>query len=136
MERTANCLIKLDRMNKTMRHEQADRVPVSDFFWGGFLERWREELGLPTDADIYKHYDLDWIATTPNMDPHIKAFEILRQTDKEIVVRTGFGAVIRKKFADPMPAYLTFDTSTVEQMAAFQFDDPWDYRRFFSGGDN
>lgn len=136
MERTANCLIKLDRMNKTLRHEQADRIPVSDFFWGGFLERWREELGLSADADIYKHYDLDWIATTPNMDPHIRAFEVLKQTDEEIVVRTGFEAVIRKILADPMPAYLTFDTSTIEQMAAFQFDDPWDDRRFFSGGDN
>ena len=36
MERTANCLAKLDRMNKTLRHEEPDRVPVSDFFWGSF----------------------------------------------------------------------------------------------------
>ena len=50
MERTANCLAKLDRMNKTLRHQEADRVPISDFFWGAFLERWREELGLPADA--------------------------------------------------------------------------------------
>ena len=35
--RTANCLAKVDRMNKTLRHEEADRVPVSDFFWGSFL---------------------------------------------------------------------------------------------------
>ena len=35
--RSVACLAKLDRMNKTLRHEEADRVPISDFFWGSFL---------------------------------------------------------------------------------------------------
>lgn len=136
MERSANCLAKLDRMNKTLRHQEADRVPVSDFFWGSFLQRWRRELGLPGDTDIYRYYDLDWQSTTPNMDPHIKSFDILRETEDEVVVRTGFEAVIRKKYADPMPAFLEFETNTIEKMAAFQFDDPWDERRFLWAGDN
>jgi len=136
MERTPNCLAKLDRMNKTLRHQEADRVPISDFFWGAFLERWREELGLPADVDPYRYYDLDWQVTTPNMDPHIQPFEILSESETKVVVRTGFGAVIRKQYADPMPAYLRFDIDTIEKMRAFQFDDPWDERRFFAAGDN
>lgn len=136
MERTANCLAKVERMNKALRHQEADRVPISDFFWGSFLERWRRELGLPADADIYKYYDLDWIVTIPNMDPHIKQFEVLKETDEEVVVRTGFEAVIRKKFADPMPEWLGFDTDTIEKLTAFTFDDPWDDRRYFRAGDN
>ncbi len=136
MERTAKCLAKLERMNKTLRHEEPDRVPVSDFFWGSFLERWRKELGLLADTDIYTYYDLDWIVTIPNMDPHIKQFEILKETEEEVVVRTGFEAVLRKKFADPMPAFLRFETDTIERVKAFKFDDPWDDRRYFSAGDN
>ncbi len=136
MERTANCLAKLDRMNKTLRHEEADRVPVSDFYWGSFLDRWRQELGLPAGTDVYKYYDLDWIVTIPNMDPHIKQFEMLKESDEEVTVRTGFEAVIRKKFADPMPAFLKFETDSIEKTAAFEFDDPWDSRRYLSGGDN
>ena len=136
MERTTDCLAKLDRMNKALRHEEPDRVPVSDFFWGSFLERWREEKGLAPDTDIYTYYDLDWIVTVPNMDPHIKDFEILSETDEEVIVRTGFEAVLRKKFADPMPEILSFDTDTIEMAEAFEFDDPWDDRRYFSGGDN
>jgi uroporphyrinogen decarboxylase len=116
-------------MNKTLRHEEADRVPVSDFFWGSFLRRWREELGLPTDTDIYRFYDLDWMVSIPNMDPHIRRFEILEETEQEVVVRTGFDAVIRKKFHDPMPAYLSFETDSIEKLEAFRFDDPWDERR-------
>jgi hypothetical protein len=136
MERKAGCLAKLDRMTRTLRHQEADRVPVSDFFWGSFLERWRRELGLPRDTDIYKYYDLDWIVTVPNMDPHIRPFETLEETSDHVVVRTGFEAMIRKNFADPMPAFLAFDTDTVEKMKAFRFDDPGDDRRYFAAGDN
>ncbi len=50
MKRTANCLAKLERMNKALRHEEPDRVPISDFFWGSFIRRWRKELNLPDDA--------------------------------------------------------------------------------------
>ncbi len=136
VERTAACLAKLDRMNKTLRHKEADRVPVSDFFWGSFIRRWRQELGLSHDADIYRHYDLDWRVTLPNMDPKIRAFEVLRQDDEEVVVRTGFGAVIRKRFDLAMPAFVSFDTNTIEALEAMEFDDPWDERRFSAAGDN
>jgi uroporphyrinogen decarboxylase len=136
MPRTPNCLAKLERMNKALRHEEPDRVPVSDFFWGSFLRRWREELGLAPDADIYRYYDLDWQVTIPNMDPQIRPFEMVSATDEEVVVRTGFGAVIRKRFDAPMPAFLRFETDSIEKMRAFSFDDPWDERRYFRGGDN
>jgi len=134
--RTDSCRAKLARMDAALHHRESDRVPISDFFWGGFLERWKRELALPADTDIYRHYDLDWIVTIPNMDPHVKEFTVLSQSDEEVVVRTGFEAVIRKKFADPMPDYLSFETDSLEKMEAFAFDDPWDDRRFFSAGDN
>ena len=136
MERTPACLAKLDRVNKALRHEEGDRVPVSDFFWGSFLERWRTEKRLPDDTDIYRYYDLDWVVTIPNMDPHIKPFETLQETDEEVVVRTGFEAVVRKKFAAPMPEFVRFETDTIEKAEAFEFDDPGDERRFFGRGDN
>ncbi|MCS7259793.1 MAG: uroporphyrinogen decarboxylase family protein [Anaerolineae bacterium] len=136
MERTANCLAKLERMNKALHHQEGDRVPISDFFWTNFLRRWREELGLPADASPYYYYDLDWIVTVPNMDPHIKDFEVLEETEDSIIVRTGFEAIIQRKSTYPMPRFLKFETDTIEKMRAFQFDDPWDERRYFKGGDN
>ncbi len=136
MERTANCLTKLERINKTLRHEEADRIPVSDFFWVSFIKRWQQELGLSADTDIYTYYDLDWIVTVPNMDPHIKSFEILEEKEDDIVLRTGFEAVIRHREGRQMPYFEQFETDTLEKMEAFQFDDPWDERRFFKGGDN
>ncbi len=123
-------------MMNTLRHHEPDRVPVSDFFWTGFLKRWREELGLAPDADIYRYYDLDWRQVNPNLDPHIKPFEILHEDAEEVVVRTGFEAVIRKRFDRPMPAFLRFETDTLEKLEAFEFDDPWDERRYYSPGDD
>ena len=76
------------------------------------------------------------MALSPNMDPHIKQFEVLEENDEGITVRTGFEAVILKKFDLPMPGFLRFETDSIEKMAAFEFDDPWDDRRFFSAGDN
>jgi len=136
MERTKNCLAKLDRMNKALNHEEPDRVPISDFFWGSFVKRWRQELGLAPDADPYYYYDLDWIVTFPNMDPKIQPFETIREDETEVVVKTGFRTVMRKKFDFPMPEFISWDNDTIEKLEAFEFDDPYDRRRYFDPGDN
>jgi len=134
--RKENTLRKLDRMNKALHHQEPDRVPISDFFWGGFIRRWREELGLPSDANPYYYYDLDWIVTVANMDPHIQPFQIIREDAEEVVVKTGFETTLRKRFDFPMPEQVGWDTDTIEKLEAFEFDAPSDPRRFFSGGDN
>ena len=135
-DRSPNTLAKLERITKAASHEEPDRVPISDFFWGSFKERWRRELGLSDDADPYYHYDLDWIVTVPNMDPHIRSFEILSETSAEVVVKTGYGAIMRKKFDCPMPEFIGWETDTLEKLEAFEFDDAFDRRRYFEAGDN
>ncbi len=134
--RKENTLRKLDRMNRALRHEEPDRVPISDFFWGSFKERWRKELDLPADADPYYHYDLDWIATVPNMDPWIRPFETLKEDAEEVVVKTGFGAIMHKHFEHPMPEMTAWEVDEFEKLERAVFDDPADPRRFLAEGDN
>ncbi len=136
MERTRKCLMKLERMNKTLHHEEPDRVPISDFFWGNFIKRWKSDLNLSEDANPYDYYDLDWIVTLPNMDPKIQSFETLKEDETEVVVKTGFRTTMRKKFDFPMPEFIAWDTDTIEKLEAFEFDDPYDRRRYFEAGDN
>ncbi len=135
-KQSENCLRKLDRVRKALNHQEPDRVPVSDFFWTDFLEKWRKHYNLPADADIYRYYDLDWRVTTPNMDPHIRSFEFLQKSPEKTVVRTGFEAEVMVSETVTMPAYTTFYTDTVEKMEAFEFDDPCDPRRYLERGDN
>ncbi|HTT57216.1 MAG TPA: uroporphyrinogen decarboxylase family protein [Opitutaceae bacterium] len=134
--RKENTWRKLERLNRALRHEEPDRVPVTDFFWGSFTRRWRQELGLAPDANPYYHYDLDLITTVPNMDPWIRPFETLRETAEEVVVRTGFGAIMHKHLAFPMPEMRAWEVDTFEKLERVEFDDPRDRRRFFAGGDN
>jgi uroporphyrinogen decarboxylase len=134
--RKENTLRKLERMTKALRHQEPDRVPISDFFWGSFTERWRKELSLPADASPYYHYDLDWIVTVPNMDPWIRPFKTIRETPEEVVVETGFGAVMHKHFAFPMPEMRAWETDSFEKLERAEFNDPRDQRRFFAAGDN
>jgi len=136
LQRTENCIKKLNRMNAALSHQEGDQVPISDFFWTSFVDRWRKEKGLAADVDIYRYYDLDWITITPNMDPHIKSFQIISESGDDVILKTGFEATIRRKQGVQMPYYEEFETDTIEKMEAFQFDDPWDDRRFFSAGDN
>ena len=125
-----------ERVRTALAHREPDRVPISDFFWGGFIRRWREELGLPDDANPYYHYDLDWIVTVPNMDPQIRSFETIREDEHEVVVKTGFGAILRKKFDFPMPEFMDWEVDTIEKLEAFEFEDAYSPARYFEGGDN
>ena len=43
--RKPNTLAKLERMSRALRHEEPDRVPISDFFWGSFTEALAEGPG-------------------------------------------------------------------------------------------
>jgi hypothetical protein len=37
-KRLTSTLAKLERMRKALRHEEPDRVPMSDLFWGSPYE--------------------------------------------------------------------------------------------------
>ena len=135
-KRKENTLKKLERMKMTLSGQEPDRVPISDFFWGDFTRQWRKDLGLADDASPYYHYDLDWIVTVPNMDPFIQRFETLKEDDQEVVVKTGFRSILRKKFDAPMPEFIGFDTDTIEKLEALVFDGAYDRRRYYEAGDN
>jgi len=125
---------KIDRVMAALAHREADRVPVGEFFWTNFVRRCRKEFG--DNFDPYKHWDLDLIVITPNMDPHITGIRVLEDSAERKVVRTGFGATIERRSTFPMPHYNDFDTKSFEQMEALEFDSPGDPRRYFEAIDD
>jgi hypothetical protein len=51
-KRKENTLKKLERMKMTLSGKEPDRVPISDFFWGGFVKQWRADL--PSAKNLYR----------------------------------------------------------------------------------
>ncbi len=135
-ERKPGTYAKLERLAKTFRHEEPDRVPISDFFWGSFTRRWRRDLGLPADANPYYYYDLDLDRHGPQHGPADPAVRDAPGGRRGGRVKTGFETTIRKRFDLPMPEQVSWETDTLEKLEAFEFDDPADRRRFFEAGDN
>ncbi|MCX5656336.1 MAG: hypothetical protein NTY65_16995 [Planctomycetota bacterium] len=125
---------KTERVIAALEHREADRVPVGEFFWTNFVRRCRRQFG--DSFNPYKHWDLDLIVVTPNMDPHISGIQVVEDSAERKVVRTGFGATIERHSTFPMPHYNDFDTKTFEQMEALQFDSPADRRRYFAAIDD
>jgi len=125
---------KIGRVRMALTHQEADRVPVGEFFWTGFLRRCRKKWG--EDFDPYRHFDLDYVVITPNMDPRVEPFTILESDDHHVLVRTGFGATIRRIKDAPMPSFESFSITEPKEMADFEWGDPRDPRRFYEGGDD
>ena len=47
------------------------------------------------------------------MDPWIRPFETLKETPEEVVVKTGYGAIMHKHFEFPMPEMRAWETGHV-----------------------
>jgi len=127
---------KTARVLAALNHQEADRVPIGEFFWTNFIRRCKKELDVPDDFDPYRYWDLDLIVINPNMDPHLTGIEVIEDDDEHKLVRTGYGATVERKGTYPMPHFVAFATETYEQMEAIEFDDPRDRRRYYDAIDD
>lgn len=118
------------RIIKTLNHEEPDRVPVTDFFWTAFMEKWFEKKGLTADTNIYEYYDLDMMVVNPNMDPQPKMPEVIEETDEYVIYKSGWGSTVKTNKADPMPGFLDFSIKDKDDYASFEFHDPHDPVRY------
>lgn len=121
---------KRERVLAALEHREPDRVPLGETFWSGFLRRAKAELRVGDDFDPHRYWDLDIVIITPNMDPHTTGVEVLEDASERTLVKSGFGAIIERLAAHPMPRHVDFTTKTWDQMDAFEFDDPRDRRRY------
>ena len=126
--------IKEARVKAALANREGDRVPISDFFWTGFMLKAKEKWGQ--DLDIYRKFDLDYVVVNPNMDPVIRDFEILEDDGVNIKLRTGFGATVRRSGSAPMPHFDSFSVNEPEGMEEFEIESGKDKRRLFKAGDD
>jgi uroporphyrinogen decarboxylase len=122
--------LKTDRIFKTLSFRIPDRLPLCDWFWDGFISKWREEKKLNEDANIYEYYDMDLFPTTPNIEPAINGFKVLEKNSDYTIFKTGFGCTLKKPKYSPEIQFLDFSIKSASDYKKFKFDDPIDCRRY------
>ncbi len=115
---------KIERVKKTINRKEPDRIPIYDFFWAEFLDRWRKEKKLSFNTNIYYYYDMDLMVISPNMDPKKKSCEIIEKGEDYTIWKSGFGATLKKYDYTPMARYLDFSIKSADEYERFEFDDP------------
>lgn len=114
-------LTTYERMRRIYEHREADRVPITDWFWESTAARWRKE-GLPAGCDLEEYFGLDLIPTLEIEDLDTSPrFEhiIIEETDTYRIERNAWG-VTTKNFKP---------VSSTPQDLHFEIKDPESWRR-------
>ena len=131
-------MIKLttrERMLRTYRHQEIDRILMVDYPWAGTLERWKRE-GLPANADWADYFGFDKIASIcPDNSPRFER-KVLEETDRYRIITSEWGQTKRVfKELDSTPEVLScyYDSSEKWEEAKkkmFEYHEdriPWDF---------
>ncbi len=128
-------LTSKERILRTIRRQEVDRLPLVDKPWPGTLARWKRE-GLPADMDWEDYFGFDRVVRIkPDNSPRFE-HKILEKTDRYTIQTTSWGAT-EKSFneTDSTPEILDmyYDSSekweeAKKRMLEYHEDRiPWDY---------
>ena len=88
-------LTSRERMLRTFRHQDVDRIMMVDSAWGGTIQRWYRE-GLPVGVEWEDFFGFDKVVRIhPDNSPRYP-FRILEDTDRHRIVTTGWGMTERQ----------------------------------------
>ncbi|MBQ1217724.1 MAG: hypothetical protein IIX85_07170 [Clostridia bacterium] len=83
-------LTSRERMLRTFRHEEVDRVMMIDSAWAGTIARWKRE-GMPADAEWQDYFGFDKIgAYMADNSPQFEC-KVLEETDRYRIFTTKWG---------------------------------------------
>ncbi len=128
-------LTERERILRTYRREEIDRIPMLDNPWAGTKRRWLAE-GMPKGTPWEEYFGFDrWIRVRPDNSPRFP-HKLIEQTDRYRIETTPWGGT-QKVFneLDSTPEVLEFYYNTPEKweeakaaMLTYHEDRiPWDY---------
>ena len=89
-------LTERERILRTYKRQEVDRIPMLDTAWGGTIRRWQNE-GMPQNVWWEDHFGFDHVVRVkPDNSPRFEA-KILETTDRYRIQTTPWG-VTRKVF--------------------------------------
>ena len=124
-----------ERILRTYRRQEIDRIAMVDSAWGGTVRRWYAE-GLPTGVDWQDYFGFDKIVRFfPDNSPRFET-KLLEETDTYKIETTKWGQTLRSfKAQDSTPEALNCYYDSPEKWAEAKarmltpYDDriPWNY---------
>ena len=86
-----------DRIVMTVNHEEADRIPISDYIWKATADRWHEE-GMPVDQSPAEYFGFETVRFDCDTTPSFPV-EAVEEDEEYIIFRDMFGG-LRKDHKD------------------------------------
>lgn len=128
-------LTSRERMLRTFRHQEIDRIMMVDSAWAGTQKRWYAE-GMPAGVDWRKYFGFDnVIRVCPDNSPRFE-YKVLDKTDRYRIETTSWGQTKRVFNAlDSTPEvldnyYCDSDRWAEAKARMLEYHDnriPWDY---------
>ena len=83
-----------ERILRTYRHQETDRIPMIDYAWEGTVRRWHKE-GLPKNFFWDEYFGFDPIVRIqPDNSPRFPS-KILEENDRYFIKTTLWGATAK-----------------------------------------
>jgi len=109
-------LSSYERITRALRHQEADRVPLTEtFVWPDTYQRWKKE-GFPADGDVVEYFALDRITCGGGFDSSLKAVFphiVFEETDEYIIDQNNFGVKV-KYFKNRFVTHVELDHAVKE----------------------
>ena len=104
-----------ERILRTIKHQEADRIPMIDSPWAGTIARWHRE-GMPGDVDWADYFGYDRIVHVGFDNSPRYEYKVLESTDRYNIVTTGWGQTQKHfKELDSTPEVLDCYYNTPER---------------------
>ena len=82
-----------ERVLLSLKHQQADRIPIYDSPWVSTIERWHNE-GLPPAVNPAEYFDYEWVGFGADTSPRFP-IKIIEEDEEYIVRTTPYGGIRR-----------------------------------------
>lgn len=103
-----------ERFSRIFRHEEADRIPITDSPWRGTLRRWVRE-GMPADIDWRDYFQVDKVESiSVDISPQYP-IQVIEETERYVIQTSPWGVTLKNfKEEDSTPEFMDFKVSTAK----------------------
>lgn len=111
-----------ERVMRSLDFLPVDRIPRFDGFWPEFEDIIKKRDGIGQDTELTDYFDIDIIIAVADETPYPGMWDIVSENDREIIIRSRYGALVRSRKEGYFEENLDFTIKTYEDLDKFPFE--------------